>query len=129
MLEAGKEVTVKVTNLLWPKRHLYASHVVTEEFNTYTGTVLYHKHFKPNEVGLTTGEAKGFTYRVIQKERIIEINELPVDYSVPATTRVEKTVEGSKGNVYKVVNDSGRFSCSCTGFQFRGKCKHLELVK
>ena len=125
MLEAGKEVTLKVENLLWPKRHLYAAHVVTEEFNTYSGKVVYHKWFKPNEVGLTTGETKGFTFRVIQKERIVEVNDLPVDYSVPASDRIEKTVKGSKGNTYTVIKDAGRITCTCTGFGFRGQCKHL----
>ena len=33
-------------------------------------------------------------------------------------------VKGSKGQTYFVNKEEG--SCTCPGFQFRGKCKHLE---
>lgn len=37
-------------------------------------------------------------------------------------------VAGSKGNEYSVeLHDKG-FACDCTGFSFRGKCKHSQAV-
>lgn len=37
-------------------------------------------------------------------------------------------VKGSKDNEYSVtLHDSG-FECDCTGFQFRGNCKHSVSV-
>ena len=36
------------------------------------------------------------------------------------------TVKGSKGDVYKVSELNGNYSCSCSGFKFRSKCRHIE---
>lgn len=59
-----------------------------------------------------------------------------ITYSTPKTMEkvvVKKTykVKGSKGNVYKVDNDNGWWSCSCPAFGFgRGKdCKHIKEIK
>ena len=37
-------------------------------------------------------------------------------------------VKGSKGDEYKVSELNGNLSCSCSGFRFRGKCKHSESI-
>jgi hypothetical protein len=37
-------------------------------------------------------------------------------------------VEGSKGNRYIVSRDSGRWSCTCPGHGFRGRCRHVDEV-
>jgi uncharacterized Zn finger protein len=39
------------------------------------------------------------------------------------------TVKGSKGDEYKVSELNGNWSCTCSGFKFRGKCKHEESVR
>ena len=35
-------------------------------------------------------------------------------------------VTGSRGDQYTVSELAGRWSCTCSGFQFRGRCKHVE---
>jgi hypothetical protein len=37
-------------------------------------------------------------------------------------------VKGSKGDEYKVTEVNGNLSCTCSGFKFRGKCRHAESV-
>lgn len=37
-------------------------------------------------------------------------------------------VKGSKGDIYKVSELNGAYSCTCSGFKFRGQCKHVESI-
>ena len=39
------------------------------------------------------------------------------------------TVKGSKGDEYRVSELNGNYSCSCSGFRFRGNCKHIEGIR
>ena len=127
-MNKGDTVTIKVENVMWPYKDRYMPGVIRDEFNYYTGTVVYEKWYKPNQVGLTTGQ-DWFPVRVVERHRIVEVNDLPVDYTEPASDRIEKKVQGSKGNEYTVVKEYGKSTCTCPGFTFRGQCKHLlELV-
>jgi len=38
-------------------------------------------------------------------------------------------VKGSKGDEYKVTELNGNYSCSCSGFKFRGDCRHTKEVQ
>jgi len=37
-------------------------------------------------------------------------------------------VKGSKGDTYVVERQDGVLKCSCSGFRFRGQCRHLAEV-
>ena len=37
-------------------------------------------------------------------------------------------VKGSKGDEYRVSELNGNLSCTCSGFKFRGDCKHVKSV-
>ena len=128
LLTVGNTVTIRVKNILWPNRHLYANGYVGPEFNVYTGTVMREKWFDSEEIGLTTDDPS-FKFRRIMRHRIVEVNNKQVDYVKPVEEkRIEITVQGSKGNAYTVVKEKGKKSCTCPGFGFRRTCKHIELV-
>ena len=38
------------------------------------------------------------------------------------------TVAGSKGNEYRVTQELGTWSCTCSGFKFRGQCRHVAEI-
>lgn len=128
LLTVGNKVTIKVENILWPKRHLYAPGVVQSEYNVYTGTIMREKWFDADEIGITTG-IPDFPFRRINRERIVEVNGATVEYVKPAETpKVSIEVKGSKGDTYIVTKESGKSSCTCPGFSFRRTCKHLALA-
>lgn len=51
------------------------------------------------------------------------------DLDAPASTAAVIEVQGSKGDKYYVTLDDSDASCSCTGFKYRGECKHLEIAR
>jgi hypothetical protein len=50
----------------------------------------------------------------------------PTQESKPAGQVVE--VEGSGGKKYYVSKIGSRYTCTCPGFAFRHKCKHIEQI-
>lgn len=128
LLEIGNTVTIKVKNIMWPSRHLYAAGVVKGEFNFYTGTIMREKWFEADEVGITTGDPT-FPFRRIRRERIVEVNGAEIVFTPPAKVeRTEHVVAGSKGNTYTVIKEGSRSTCTCPGYSFRKTCKHLSMV-
>ena len=65
--------------------------------------------------------------------RIIKIVVATVsesEYKIKKTTDGQYLVTKSDGSTYDVsITKSGNLKCTCTGYQFRHKCKHTELVK
>ena len=51
-------------------------------------------------------------------------------YKMPVPSYEEVKVEGSKGSTYTVRKETttGELTCTCPGFKYRGKCKHLTIA-
>ena len=116
----------------------YPSNVAGREWDdrTYAGRVDPVPQYWKNEVGNTFAVETGRSYHpisLIYTQRVIDLKILEgkalnqTDFSKLLT--IECTVAGSKGNVYNVVSRGGKWSCTCTGFEFRNQCKHIAQVK
>ncbi len=55
--------------------------------------------------------------------KFVELKKNP--FKVEVKSNIIK-VSGSKGDTYFV--DMDEQTCTCAGFQFRGRCKHIETV-
>ena len=62
-------------------------------------------------------------------------NPMPIStkyrkFEILERLKEEDTIEvkGSKGNVYTVRRSNDAYKCSCTGFKYHGRCKHIDLI-
>ena len=62
---------------------------------------------------------KGFS-KSGRKFEELKTSPFKVNVTISSVTKVQ----GSKGNVYEVDKEAG--TCTCPGYTYRGKCKHVE---
>ena len=70
-------------------------------------------------------------YRLDKRGRTFKEVQNTFNYSPPATIKVESkiwNITGSKGNTYLVKEINGVRSCNCTGYTYRGDCKHIKEI-
>jgi hypothetical protein len=113
-------VKLKVYNTMYERRTSYFFEI--PEFNYYEGDEVKVKWVKPEEIAVSTG-LKDFSFRVIQRKYIREIDGKPYSFEVKDKKEEVRLVQGSNGKVYEVTSHS----CTCPGFTFRGSCKHIGV--
>lgn len=114
---------LKVYNTQYDRKDAYFFEVA--EFNYYEGEPTKVKWAGAHELAITTADSVGL--RIIQRKNIREIDGKPYTYSEGVIESITRIVKGSKGQEYTVTTGAAP-SCTCPGFTFRGKCKHVEMV-
>jgi hypothetical protein len=69
--------------------------------------------------------------RIDLRGRKFQVNsvQFTTDLKEPDPEGRVTEVRGSKGDVYRVTELNGNYSCTCSGFKFRGDCKHVKSVR
>lgn len=71
--------------------------------------------------------------KIIELGRVTELTILaepqPQSEEEPSTVWVCHTVEGSKGNIYNVIQEDDAFTCDCIAGARGRKCKHVAEVR
>lgn len=103
--------------------------------NRYVGTVVQSfKWVGDHDFCLTTGDS-AFPVRVVDIRYVKEMKF--VDGSIASETSAKAavpkiqswSVEGSKGDIYIVTNDDGKWACDCVAGRFGRHCKHVDKIK
>lgn len=69
-------------------------------------------------------------YREIRLRNVLSINGKPVVLAPQETYQdLELSVTGSSGDKYVVRRVKNRWSCTCPGFTFRHRCRHIDEAK
>jgi len=55
--------------------------------------------------------------------------QFPTQVAEPEPEGRTWTVKGSKGDSYQVNEVRGNWACTCSGFRFRGECKHVKELR
>ena len=80
-----------------------------------------------------SGEIKTFKNAIKIETRGRKFVVNPVQFKTEIRTPEPEgrvwTVTGSKGDSYQVNEVLGNWSCTCSGFKFRGECKHVKELR
>ena len=115
----------------------YASPLLANVFQdipktlTFRGVVLPKEDYDPHDSVRITSDDPMVDLRVIAFKNILTWNGKPFHFTshdVKAKSMPEYViVQGSNANVYRItIARDGTKTCSCPGFGFRGRCKHVD---
>lgn len=66
--------------------------------------------------------------RKFVKSKHAGLLEVLKSISIPSSVNPKWKVESDSGNTYTVELADGKYTCTCTGFTYRSKCKHSDAV-
>ena len=108
-----------------PNHYIFTAKEQPFVFRKIVGKVVQNeKWLEADYVSIETGNSN-YPVSMISFKRIHDIKVI----SGRSSNFQEFPVIGSKGQKYIVSKSNNHYSCSCTGFKFHGKCKHINLVK
>lgn len=128
--QVGSEIEVCIANPL----PISARYSGMPDSNWYRGKVMKSlKWMSPDMFCLSTDNRES-PVRILDKDRVLDLRLAESAVEVKENSNFQcYQVDGSKGSVYNVINDSGKWTCDCPAFSFRkGKkveCKHIKQIQ
>lgn len=130
--EVGTEVDVCMKNPLMPTARFKGM----PDSYWYRGQILQSLKWMTDDMFcLSSGDPQS-PIRILDKDRVLDLR--PVDGSAAMQVAVEAKpniqiwqIEGSKGTVYNVTLNDGKWSCDCPASSFRRGtiCKHIKQAQ
>lgn len=126
----GSQIEVEIGNPL-PMSARFSG---MPDSTVYRGTVLKPLSWiDPDDFCLSTDIPES-PIRILDSKLIRSLRF--VNGTEPVVTKVEEkpkvrvwTIDGSKGNVYTVTLNGGKFGCNCVAGQFGRHCRHIDQAK
>jgi hypothetical protein len=119
MLEILKETTVWNTD----------SPVPNHTYLLDGDKLVAYAKFGSDEIVISKTQIKiSKRYRTFVRDYHVGLNTLIPKRIAEAGVRTFKINSKEKEYFVTLKEKSNTFSCTCTGFQFRGKCKHIDAV-
>lgn len=110
-----------------------------QELTEWSGNTPNHIYLVNDDRSKALGYVKSGTEDLVMFARPLQFNtkfrkfrEITGKWSVPTTavsTSRQWTVVGSRGDKYVITEKHDKLHCSCSGFRFRGDCRHLREVQ
>tara|TARA_Y100000034_G_C6902563_1_gene417788 strand:- start:611 stop:994 length:384 start_codon:yes stop_codon:yes gene_type:complete len=116
------QIQIIAKNPLWNSRDRYKVHV--PETHTYVGEQLSAKGADP--VCLSVADEGEFTERKIARKDVLSCKQYRE--SDPVEVEPERHTWIVDDDIW-VIRDNGNWSCSCWGFYFHEKCRHVREYK
>lgn len=117
MLEILKEVTQWSTG----------SSVINHTYLLEGNKLIAYAKFGTDEIVISKKQFNiDKRYRKFISDNHSGLSKLIKKQKTDPNTRLFKIQSGEKE--YFVTSKSEKYSCTCTGFNFRGKCKHIDAV-
>ena len=96
------------------------TYLISEDYSKIFG---YFKWNDPKEFQMFTAPIRFDTRR-----RQFKVMKRNINFAGQKPSNKTWEINGSKGSVYVVEETANGLSCSCVGFKYHGKCKHIDEV-
>lgn len=119
--------TVVTVTTRFPQRSFWHKEDYVD--STLTGAIIPSPKWLTAEQIAISNPAHPNGFSVISFSKITSIKTADgaeISIKQPTDDYKEWNFVGSKGDNYLVIRSKGKYTCTCTGFQFRKQCKHVK---